>query len=190
MTRTKRSLYLLITAVLFSFFALSCTQDSIVSINGPDSVEEPAEFNGKPIKGSNERLTYPQSASYNYSFHKEGYRGGSFTLPNGTVFELMKNAITPPPSTPWGDDVVITMTADLDTVNNELLFEFGPHGCQFSPAAKVYLNYADLGIEIPTLYYIDDNGNYIEQIPDDIDVTNKLIILTIHHFSRYALSRG
>jgi hypothetical protein len=51
----------------------------------------------------------------------------------------------------------------------------------------VFLDYKDLNIETPQLYYIDENGNYIPQQPDDIDVTNKNMILYIDHFSRYAI---
>ena len=79
------------------------------------------------------------------------------------------------------------MLVERDSVNNELTFTFDPHDCQFNPSARVYLNYKDLGIDVPVLYYIDENGNYIQQNPDEIDVTNRNVILYIDHFSRYAI---
>ena len=82
------------------------------------------------------------------------------------------------------------MNVDYDQVKNELIFEFGPHGCQFSPAARVKLDYNPLGINIATLYYIDENGNYIEQTPDYININKKYMMINLDHFSRYAVAYG
>ena len=62
----------------------------------------------------------------------------------------------------------------------------GPLGCQFEPAATVWFHYT--GSSVPNLYYIDENGNYVEQPPGEIDTQNQWIMLKIHHFSRYALA--
>jgi len=67
----------------------------------------------------------------------------------------------------------------------------------------VWLNYSDLAIEDDDddeeddeddeddedviLYLIDENGNYIAQQPDDVDLQGKRMKLYIDHFSRYAI---
>ena len=78
--------------------------------------------------------------------------------------------------------------AEKNTESNELVFSFGPSGCQFSPAAQVKLSWKDLDIEMPTLYYIDNNGEYIEQQPADISTRGSWMLINIHHFSRYAFA--
>jgi hypothetical protein len=134
---------------------------------------------------------YPQSSAYTATWwaRRDVYRGGALDLPNGSVFNFVAGSLTPPPDTPYGEPVTITMTCEKDVVADELVFSFGPSGCAFNPAARVWLSYSDLGIEVPTLYHIDDQGNYTEQEPDDIDYTGQWVVLYIHHFSRYALSR-
>ena len=134
--------------------------------------------------------SYPQFGTYTFYYWKpkDAYRGGTLVCPNGTLLDLTACSLNPPPEIPWGQDVTIAATIDRDDIKNELIFEFGPEGCKFSPSAKVFLDYGDLGSGIPTFFYIDDNGNYIEQEPDDIDLTNKKVILYIDHFSRYAVA--
>ena len=78
----------------------------------------------------------------------------------------------------------------FDSVNNQLLFEFGPAGIHFSPDAIIRLDYQALGIDVPVLYYIDANGQYIEQTPACIDVTNRWLKVEVAHFSRYAVAWG
>ena len=41
---------------------------------------------------------------------------------------------------------------------------------------------------LPQLFYIQDDGAYTEQKPDEVDVVNGWLKLTIHHFSRYAVA--
>ena len=65
---------------------------------------------------------------------------------------------------------------------------FGPSGSQFSPAAVIELNWKDLGVDSAKLYYIEENGNYIEQTPDNIDFQGKTMMIQVNHFSRYALA--
>ena len=133
---------------------------------------------------------YPQSASYAYGFWpaQSAYRGGIFSLPNGSDFSISWGELIPPPEVRWGEDVTITITCNRDTVQNELIFDFGPAGCRFNSPAKVFLDWSDLGVEHAKLYYIDEDGNYIEQTPDDIDYQGKRMLLYISHFSRYAVA--
>jgi hypothetical protein len=134
--------------------------------------------------------SYPQSNSVviNYFGPRKGYQRGSMNLPNGSKFEISLGALTPPEGTADGDPVTITMTCEKDTVNNGLLFTYGPHGSRFSPPATLTLSWRDLDIEVPKLYYVDEEGNYIEQVPEDMDVVGKWLIISVHHFSRYAVA--
>ena len=143
--------------------------------------------------GNDENLygdVYLQSNSLvvEYSRPLKGYQRGLMNLPNGSKFEISAGALTPPAGTRNGESVTITMTCERDTINNELLFTYGPCGSQFLPPAKLTLNWKDLNIDIPKLYYIEENGNYIEQTPDDIDVNGKNLIIYVYHFSRYAVA--
>jgi hypothetical protein len=84
-----------------------------------------------------------------------------------------------------GQNVTLTMAVVQDAANNELLFEFGPHGSTFEPAATVWFHYPGSN---PKLYYVEDDGTYTEQKPDEVDLVNGWVKLTINHFSRYAVA--
>jgi hypothetical protein len=112
------------------------------------------------------------------------------SLPNGSMFQLSHGSLTPPPGTPSQQAVTLTMSCERDSAGKELLFTFGPSGSQFNPPAMVTLSWKDLNVEIPKLYYIDRDGNYIEQTPDDISVRGKWLRIYVHHFSRYAIAWG
>ena len=96
--------------------------------------------------------------------------------------------MTPPPGTPERARVTLTMLVEKDKDRMELIFTFGPSGCQFSPAGEVWLDWKDLHSEEATLYYIDENGAYIPQTPDHVDKQGRRMKIYIDHFSRYALS--
>ena len=139
-------------------------------------------------------VTYPQSASRTFHYGMgsddtgEGYEGGNIMLPNGSAFHIEHGALTAPKGTQLDADVTITILVEKDEVNNELVFTFGPSGCQFSPAAEVWLDWTDLGSNNVKLFYIDSDGNHNEQKPDSIDRKGKRMLLRIEHFSRYALA--
>ena len=79
------------------------------------------------------------------------------------------------------------------TVTGEIVTTFSPHGTQFSLPAELTLRWDDFGIDpddVPTLYYIEDDGTYSEQTPDHIDVGNKFLVIYFDHFSRYALAHS
>ncbi|MCH7480185.1 MAG: hypothetical protein IIC79_02210 [Chloroflexi bacterium] len=80
------------------------------------------------------------------------------------------------------------MQAEKGQADNELVFAFGPSGCQFNPPAEVWLDYSDLQLRKATLYLIEEDGTYTEQTPYDIDSQGQRMSLLIHHFSRYALA--
>jgi hypothetical protein len=133
--------------------------------------------------------SYPQlgSTTVDYWQKKNIYRGGGIAIPNGSNFSLASGSLIPPPGTPFGDPVTITMQVERDFEMNELLFTFGPSGCLFNEPAEVEFDWSDLGIEVATLYYIDGNGNYVPQAPASISINNKKMMIYIDHFSRYAI---
>jgi hypothetical protein len=136
-------------------------------------------------------LVYPLTETRRFKFlsDRDCYQKGSlFMADTENKLGVREGAITPPPEIAWGEPVYITMTVDYDKTNNQLLFEFGPAGIQFDPAAIIRLDYSTLGIDIPVLYYIDEYGNYIEQTPESINVTNKWLKIQVNHFSRYAVA--
>jgi hypothetical protein len=139
---------------------------------------------------------YPQSASrtlyyqsdqgdYDYQGH---YEGGNMNVPGGSTFNIREGALTPPPGTPIGQEVTLTMLVEKDDLNNELIFSFGPSGCTFDPPAEVWFDYTDSGSRNVTLFYIDENGNYIPQEPARVDKKGQRMKLFIDHFSRYAFA--
>ncbi len=139
-------------------------------------------------------VQYPvyESKTFRYVSGIGGYRGGEilFGEDDRSKFKLEDNALTPPPGTPVGADVTITVEIDYDSTRNEFIFTFGPHGCQFSPRAEIRLDFRNMDVEVPTLYYIDDDGNYIQQQPDQIDVNKRWMFIKVDHFSRYALAHS
>lgn len=115
------------------------------------------------------------------------FQEGSIDLANGSVLKVTEGALTPPGGTPPGAGIILVMLVDKDITQKELIFNFGPHNCQFNPPAKVWFDWSDLDSPNVRLYYIDDNDNYIELEPDDIDSQSNTMLLNIDHFSRYVI---
>jgi len=137
---------------------------------------------------------YPQTGSgiCMYQRSQKIYKGTQFHLDGASQFYLCNGALAPPSDWKKGKDVTITMTMDKNT-NGEIITSFGPHGCTFNPPARVILDWNKLGIpegQIPNLFYIEADGSYTEQKPDQVDMKNKWFILYIDHFSRYALAHS
>lgn len=134
--------------------------------------------------------TYPQSGSATLKYDKKSkaYGSGWIYLDNGSMFYVPAGSFTPPAGTRKGAAVTITMTVEKDEVNDELIYSFSPHGSSFSPEADLTLFYGDLNSGTATLYYIDDQGNYVEAQTDRVDDLKMLVFLKIGHFSRYAFA--
>jgi hypothetical protein len=109
-------------------------------------------------------------------------------LPNRSSFEFQNGALNPPPDHPSGETVIITMMAEKDPLTNEIIFTFGPSGCTFDTPAEIWFNWSDLGYDTARLYYLGKDGTRIEELPDQIDVYNRMMCIRINHFSRYALA--
>ena len=139
-----------------------------------------------------QQIVFPILVSKVFRFQngQNYYRGGDIEFPDGnkSKFQIEDGALTPPSNMEWGEPVTITMEVDYDATKNELHYAFGPHGCQFNPQAQIKLDYGTLGVNVPVLYYIDEDGNYIEQTPENIDINRKWLVIRIDHFSRYAIA--
>ena len=124
MKKIRKSVATLSAAALFVGLALNfnaCTEQSPLSANRDESTTTLA-------KVRTDDSSYPQSTSGVVRFHKtkKQYRGLSLDLPNGSTFYVLGGALTPPADIAFGDPVTITMTCEKNSLNNELLFTFGP----------------------------------------------------------------
>ena len=184
--KTLRSIIAPLTTLVFAA-GLALNFNACTELSPLASVEDDVQDSVSLAKQS----SYPQSASFTllYRNNINGYKSGNVNVLGGSRLHINKGSLTPPPGTPFKQSVTITMLVEKDEVKNELIFTFGPSGCQFSPAAEVTFDWKDLGLEsAPHLYYIDENGNYILQTPDNVDVQGNHITFSVDHFSRYAIA--
>jgi hypothetical protein len=187
---------LLISASLLLFIGsnfIGCSQESPVSMVGPQDSDIQANFAKRSVAPIDpvveEPSNYPQAAKgiVYYDSNKNQYKGFAMSLPNHSSFILQPGALTPPEGTPLGADIKLTWLVEKDERNNELIFTFGPHGCQFSPTAEVWFDYSDLGTGEASLFYLEGKKKR-EVIPESIDVGNGKMLIHIDHFSRYAIA--
>jgi hypothetical protein len=168
---------------MIPFLIISCEKESPLASDSGEIHNGDQEFLAKPAK--QESYTYPIWGKMNF-YNKRGvWQRGTILLSNGSKFSVETGALTPPH--PLASSVYVTVRADFDSLNNEIVVSFTPSGCVFSPAAELILNYNDLGIDVAALYYIAENGDHIRQTPDHIDYQKKTITIYIDHFSRYAI---
>jgi len=162
----------------------ACTEQAPLSSQTENSVSVLAK--GKP-GGQESDYNYPLHTEFTVLANSKGsFQGGQLEVENGTTFFFPYGSLTPPSG--WTDDrIILSMEVDMDTTKNEMLFTFGPSGCQFKPSAISWFNYGDLGISAPKLYYVDSNGKYIEQAPEKIDYRGHKMLFRVEHFSRYAI---
>ena len=160
-------------------------------------------------------VNYPLSGSVDILWNSDScyYEGGNIHFEDGTKFHVKSDAFIPPKhllkyyfeengTYDYQDiaeirkiskkrkPVTITMRIDLDKEKNELIYTFGPHGSRFSKPARIVFDYSSLGTNTANLFYIENDGSYVEQPFDHIDIKAKKIYLYIDHFSRYAMSYG
>jgi len=129
------------------------------------------------------------SYTYVYSDEFRCYLGGNVRTPNGSRFHLQDGALTPPRGHKKKEPVKITM--EIEKIDGqELVFTFSPSGCKFKPKGELILSWSGLGNSVPSLFGINDNGDYVTCYPDYVDIKNKKMIIYIPHFSRYALCKG
>ena len=186
---------LVVLGLTFSFNA--CSEQSPLSSTGIDASLSKRDARASDgFDNSSDSATkdtaYPQSASrtlfYQGDSGEGAYEGGTVNVPGGSTFHLMEGALTPPPGTPLGEAVTISMLVEKSAVGDEFIFTFGPHGSQFNPPAEVWFDWTGSGSKDATLFYIDDDGNYVEMQPDRVDRRGQRMLLRIPHFSRYAVA--
>ncbi|MCH7677050.1 hypothetical protein IH879_19175 [candidate division KSB1 bacterium] len=176
---------LLMAGLAINFNA--CTEQS--PFEASSTKDQTATLNKRPSlspEGDTATGNTVEQGSMTSRYYKKWneYQGGKINLSQGSQFELLYGALTPPAELS-GQNVTLTMTVVQDRANNELLFEFGPHGSTFEPAATVWFHYAGSN---PKLYYVQEDGIRVEQQPDEVDLVNGWLMLKINHFSRYALA--
>lgn len=134
--------------------------------------------------------TYSQSVSKTFTWWSAQniYKGGIIRLPNGSEFWVDDGVLIPPPGSPDGAPITMTMTCDKDPDTHRLYFSFQSASCQFEPYAQLFLRWANLGLNHPRLYFINEKDKKLEQQPDIVNHKGQHIMgLFIHHFSRYAV---
>jgi hypothetical protein len=169
--------------ILCSFAILinisACFQDSdILSCNSNEQNDDRISKENKVLIGSCV-VTYLEDI--------DSYSAAAINIPNGSFIRIPAKSLVPPAELA-GTDVEIIMAARVDLTNNEIIFTFEPHGCEFSTPAELCLSWKDLGIQNVTLFYLDEENNREEHLPDQVDDSKKRMILLINHFSRYAVA--
>ncbi|MBN1406334.1 MAG: hypothetical protein JW956_01015 [Calditrichaceae bacterium] len=160
----------------------ACTQDSKIL-----SVESKSQSESSETRLIDGGLSEESSFVSEYVEDKNFYTPVLITISNGSFLRIPNKSLVPPEYLS-GENVEITMTVTNDQENNELLFQFGPHGCEFSSPAELCLSWKTTNSKNATLYYLDEQGNRKEHLPDQVDVVNKRMIIYINHFSRYAVA--
>jgi len=171
--------------LLFSinFFILSCSDSAPLENTTADITNSGNNYNdlSKPAVD----YSYPIWGKRNFYNKRGTWEGGSIQLSNGSKFTIERGAMIPPH--PKASSYYLTVRADYDSLNNQIIISFTPHGVVFNPPARLDIDWTDLGVDVASLYYIDENGNYILQTPDHIDIIKRKLTLYIDHFSRYAI---
>ena len=176
--------------VLIVLIFTGCSEQTAPFENSPD-VKRIRTTDTKQllVEPTQSKFQYPQASEtiVYYIKKQKAYDGAALKLPNGSTFVIEYQTLIPP-SHLYGNDITVTMQVEKNELNNELIYSFGPSGCQFDPPAELWLRWADLGSDYATLYYLDDAGNRIEHLPDNIDQYDRKMNIRIDHFSRYAMA--
>ncbi len=143
-----------------------------------------------PDGKKDEFKSFPKYGEVELEYFKKarGFGSGKIQLDDGSKFKVDSLATTAPKGHKKNTNLTLTML--VEKIDGELIFTFGPHGCEFSPRAEIALDYSALGVKVPTLYYIRDDGTYEEQTPDHVDTKGRKMYIRVDHFSRYAMAYG
>ena len=113
-------------------------------------------------------------------------RGGEIVIESGELehkFEVPAGAIP--------KDTLISVVATKEEVNakSAVVFEFGPAGLEFDPAAELEFDIADLNPDLDkaSLYYYNPDRRRWE-LQEIKSVEDGKVEFKIHHFSKYAIS--
>ena len=177
---------LLMAGLTLTFNA--CTEQSPYEPVDNQAADSNSSLN-KKAQGRESKI-YPQSASMTlrYQSSQNQYGNGKMSTLNGSSFQVDNGSLTPPPGTPQGQKVTLTMAVDKDEATNELIFTFGPSGSQFNRGAELWFDWHELGSRNAKLFLIDADGNYIEKTPEYEDKRGHRFMVHVYHFSRYAVA--
>ena len=192
MKTQKRITALTITALLTAGITLNfsgCSKESPLSATA--NVEQEVPVLAKPGAGSANHQVYPQysSVTLRYQEQQNKYMSGTMKVTNGSYLQVDASSLKPPADYN-GQDVTLNMVVEKDPSNGQLIYTFGISGCQFTPAAELWFDWHDLGSKKAKLFYIDENGEYIETEPQYEDKRGKKLMVRVKHFSRYALAHS
>jgi hypothetical protein len=169
---------------------MSCTKNSdIISANSEaqDVILSNEEYFNAIKEYSEADFAWTDSCKLNYLKEIDEYAAGSINLKGGSYLKIPVKSLIPPENL-HGKNVKIRMAVKRDSTVRELDFTFGPHGCEFSEPVELCLSWKELHCKRATLYYLDESGNRVEHLADQVDYSNKRMILQIKHFSRYAVA--
>ncbi len=183
-----------LTGLVMNFNA--CSEQSPVSLESEDSVQT-IQTNKGPVR----RLQVAADASMLHRgseednlFYKEQFmpakKRGNIRLGNTyyghSKVTFFRNSTL--------EDLTIQFEWLASTTFEGLLnnLEFGPHGATFNVPVRVQLSYkrADLtGVDETALqvYFFNEDTGLWELIGGEVDTENKLVIVYLDHFSRYAI---
>lgn len=178
-TKLLASLSLVSMVIIFAFVTWSCSEQT------PLQPENTAFDFSLAKKGDGWQRSGLRS--FDYTSKSQGYEGGAFFVADAATFHVEAGAIVPPKNIDNAETIAISMLVKKQPDRKRTHFVFGPHGCRFDPPAEVTLAWPYRESVNLKLYYIDDNGNYLEQAPEDIDINDDHITLKIHHFSEYVV---
>ncbi len=168
----------------------SCSQDSdIISASTKDQLNDYLinNFIDSTVQSKESEDIQKDSCMLNYIQNIDEYTAGSINFDSGSFLKIPAKSLIAPEGFSE-KDIVITMVVRKDSIKNELNFMFGPPGCEFKKPVKLCLSWKQLNCKRATLYYLDESGNRIEHLSDQVDHSKKRMILMINHFSRYAVA--
>ena len=173
----------------YTLFLTGCAEESPLQVTRSESGNpDNSLLKRSAVKGNTNVIIQIASGTVYFKPSLNDYVGLGFGHPNGSSFILQPEALTPPEDIPWGEDVTITMTVEKDLLNGRLIYTFEPSGCQFEPAAVLWISWSDLGTDTATLYSINNKNRYVRETPEVIDYDGKKFQVRISHFSRYAVA--
>ena len=132
--------------------------------------------------------TYPmqESTLVAYDAANAAYASASIVLTNGSSLSFSASSLMAPDGFA-AEPLLITFSATI--ADNQLHYNFTPQGCSFTTPATVTLNYSDIfGMGAARLFYIAENGDYIEIQPASHNLFFKTMTIQVTQWAEYIIS--